>query len=103
MNDYFKKIKAHFSGAKYDDYIKELSFTYGDSANVFVYEDDPALEWEYVLVVTYNDNRFPTTASLTFDPRDMEDMERMEEVIEKMYISCVGMSDFAASKRTSDW
>lgn len=103
MNDYFKKVKAHFSGAKYDDYLKELRFTYGDSANVFIYEDDPALEWEHVLVVTYNDNRFPTTASLTFDPRDMEDMERMDEVIEKMYISCVGMSDFAASKRTSDW
>ena len=103
MNDYFKKVKAHFSGAKYDDYIKELRFTYGDSANVFVYEDDPALEWEYVLVVTYNDNRFPTAASLTFDPRDMEDMERMEAAIEKMYISCVGMSDFASSKRTGDW
>ena len=103
MNDYFKKVKAHFTGAKYDDYVKELSFFYGDSANVFIYEDDPALEWEYALVVTYNDDRFPTTASLTFDPRDMEDMERMEEVIEKMYISCVGMSDFAASKRTSYW
>lgn len=102
MSDYFEKIKAYFSGAKYDDYIKELRFTYGDSVNVFVYEDDPDLEWEHELVVKYNDDRFPTTASLTFDPRDMEDMERMEEVIEKMYVSCVSMSDFASSKRTGD-